>query len=319
MKNRKRVYHSLLFRLVWIILGLSLLSACNFTSSKRNEHTVRINLNDTNAEDTTYSPTDTVPYLKVAVSAMISPKETFAYYKALFGYISGKTNKRIKIIQRKTYSEVNELLNNHQVDMAFICSGAYVNDRQDGYPIKIVAIPVINGRPTYQAYIITYKYSGINKFEDLKGKSFAFTDPLSNTGYFYAISRIKALGYNKKTFFKDYVFTYAHDISIQLVAKQIVDGASVDGLIFDYLKHSHPEQLKNIRIIEKSQLFGIPPIVVPPFTPDSTLKKLQRILYQMDKDSLGIKILKKLMIDRFIPANDSLYNSIRRMDKIIKQ
>jgi len=305
MKNRKRVYHSLLFRMVWIILGFSLLSACNFTSSKRNEHTVRINLNDTNAEDTTYSPMDTIPYLKVAVSAMISPKETFTYYKELFGYISRKTNKKIKIIQRKTYSEVNKLLNNHQVDMAFICSGAYVNDRHDGYPIKIVAIPVINGRPTYQAYIITYKSSGIKKFEDLKGKSFAFTDPLSNTGYSYPISRIRSLGYTKKTFFKDFVFTYAHDISIQLVAKQIVDGASVDGLIFNYLQNSHPERLKNIRIVEKSQFFGIPPVVVPPSTPDSTLKKLQRILCQMDKDSLGVKILKKLMIDRFIPANDS--------------
>lgn len=319
MKNRKRVYHSFLFRLVCIILISSLLSACDFVSSKRNNPHISINLNDTSDGDTTYSPMDTIPYLRVAVSAMISPKETFAYYKELFGYISRKTNKRIKIVQRKTYSEVNELLNNNQVDMAFICSGAYVNDRRDGYPIKIVAIPVINGRPTYQAYIITYKSSEVKKFEDLKGKSFAFTDPLSNTGYLYALSRIKSLGYNKKTFFKDFVFTYAHDISIQLVAKQIVDGASVDGLIFDYLQHSHPERLKNIRIVEKSQFFGIPPIVVPPSTPDSTLMKLQHILCQMDKDTMGVKILKKLMIDRFVPANDSLYNSIRRMDKTIKQ
>lgn len=319
MKNRKKAYHNFLFRLVCIIFISSLLSACNFVSSKRNTPHVNINLNDTSEGDTTYSSMDTIPYLRVAVSAMISPKETFAYYKELFGYISRKTNKKIKIIQRKTYSEVNKLLNNHQVDMAFICSGAYVNERQDGHPIKIVAIPVINGRPTYQAYIITYKSSEVKKFEDLKGKSFAFTDPLSNTGYFYAISRIRSLGYNKETFFKDYVFTYAHDISIQLVAKQVVDGASVDGLIFDYLQHSHPERLKNIRIVEKSQLFGIPPIVVPSSTPDSTLKKLQRILCQMDKDTMGVKILKKLMIDRFVPANDSLYNSIRRMDKIIKQ
>ncbi len=318
MKNRKEIYGGFLFWSACIILSFSFLSACNFTSSKRGNPSVSINLNDTSDGDTSYSPMDTVLYLKVAVSAMISPKETFAYYKELFGYISRKTNKKIKIIQRKTYSEVNKLLNNNQVDIAFICSGAYVNDRRNGYPIKIVAIPVINGKPTYQAYIITYKSSGIKKFEDLKGKSFAFTDPLSNTGYLYAISRIKTLGYNKKKFFKDYVFTYAHDISIQLVAKQIIDGASVDGLIFDYLQHSPPKRLKNIRIVEKSQLFGIPPIVVPPTTPDSALKKLQRILCQMDKDTTGIKILKKLMIDRFVPANDSLYNSIRRMDKIIE-
>lgn len=319
MKNIKEAYHKSWFISFCFILAFVLLSACNIIpSGKKGETYLKINLNDTNDGDTTYSPMDTIPYLKVAVSAMISPKETFAYYKELFGYISRKTNKKIKIIQRKTYSEVDELLNNHQVDMAFICSGAYVNDRRDGHPIKIVAVPVINGKSTYQAYIITYKSSEIKKFKDLKGKSFAFTDPLSNTGYFYAVSRIKSLGYNKKTFFKDFVFTYAHDISIQLVAKQIVDGASVDGLIFDYLQHSHPERLKNIRIVEKSQLFGIPPIVVPPSTPDSTLKKLQRILCQMDKDTMGVKILKKLMIDRFIPANDSLYNSIRRMDKIIE-
>ena len=319
MKNRKKVYHGFLFKLACIILISSLLSACDFISSRRNNPHISINLNDTSYGYTTYSSMDTIPYLKVAVSAMISPKETFAYYKALFGYISRKTNKKIKMVQRKTYSEVNGLLNNNQVDMAFICSGAYVVDRSDGHPIKIVAIPVINGKHTYQAYIITYKTSGIKKFEDLRGKSFAFTDPLSNTGYSYPNSRIKLLGYNKKTFFKDFVFTHAHDISIQLVAKQIVDGASVDGLIYDYLQRFHPERLKNVRIIEKSPPFGIPPIVVPASTPDSTLRKFQRILFQMDKDTLGVRILKNLMIDRFVPANDSLYNSIRRMDKIIKQ
>jgi len=315
----KEVQHRFQFRWVYPLLVFVLFSACEMLPSGKNDPHISINLSDTNNRDSTYSPADTIPSLKVAVSAMISPKETFVYYKELFQYISKRTKTKVKIVQRKTYSEINKLLKNDQVDMAFICSGAYVNLREEGYPIKIVAVPVCNGRPTYQAYIITYKSSGINKFEDLKGKSFAFTDPLSNTGYFYALSRIKSFGYSKKTFFKNFVYTHAHDISIQLVAKQIVDGASVDGLIFDYLQHSHPERLKNIRIIEKSPYFGIPPIVVPASTSDSSIRKLRRILCQMDKDTLGVKILEKLMIERFVPANDSLYNSIRSMDKIIKQ
>jgi len=317
MKNMKKdLLHEWLCRFCFI-LGLGLLTACNIIPSEKNSSYVRINLNDTSDGYKALLPMDIIPSSKVAVAAMISPKETFVYYKALINYISKKTGVKMQIIQRKTYEDVNNLLKNNRVDMAFICSGAYVALRKEGIPVKIVAVPVINGKTTYQAYIITYKSSGIKNFRDLKGKSFAFTDPLSNTGYFYAISRIKLLGYNKNTFFKNFVFTHAHDISIQLVAKQLVDGASVDGLIYDYLQRFHPKRLKNVRIIEKSPFFGIPPIVVPASTPDSTLRKLQHVLFQMDKDTLGVKILKKILIDRFVPAKDSLYNSIRTMDKII--
>ncbi len=319
MKNMKKGHNGIWLSPVCIILALALLTACNIMPSGKSGAQISINLNDASNGDTTYAPIDTVHLFKVAVSAMISPKETFVYYKELFKYISKRINSKVKIVQRKTYEEVNKLLKNDHVDMAFICSGAYVSLRRGDNPVKIVAIPVNNGKITYQAYIITYKSSGIKNFKDLKGKSFAFTDPLSNTGYFYALSRIRSLGYNPGTFFKDFVFTHAHDISIQLVAKQIVDGASVDGLIYDYLQRFQPERLKNIRIIEKSPPFGIPPIVVPSSTPDSTFRKLQRILFQMDKDTLGVKILKKLMIDKFVPAKDSLYNSIRLMDKIIGQ
>ncbi|MBC8466833.1 MAG: hypothetical protein H8D55_03235, partial [Deltaproteobacteria bacterium] len=50
------------------------------------------------------------PLLKIAVAAMISPKETFSYYRQLFGYIGDNLDREIQIIQRKTYGEINELL-----------------------------------------------------------------------------------------------------------------------------------------------------------------------------------------------------------------
>jgi hypothetical protein len=39
----------------------------------------------------------------------------------------------------------------------------------------------------------------------------------------------------------------SHDISIQMVSRNLVDAASIDGLIFDYLEIFQPDKVRNIR------------------------------------------------------------------------
>ena len=63
--------------------------------------------------------------LKVAVAAVISPKETFVYYRQLLDYLAHHLGRNVQLIQRKTYSEINELFPKGQIDLAFICSGPY--------------------------------------------------------------------------------------------------------------------------------------------------------------------------------------------------
>ena len=49
---------------------------------------------------------------KVAISAIISPREGFVYYKDLISFLEKDTNIPFKILQRKTYQEVNLMLRN---------------------------------------------------------------------------------------------------------------------------------------------------------------------------------------------------------------
>jgi len=91
-------------------------------------------------------------------------------------------------------------LRNKQVEFAFVCSGAYVVEK-DFSDVKILAVPVCNGKTTYQAYIIVNKKSKIKTFEDLRDKSFAYTDNLSNTGRFYPLRRLKELNTTDELFF----------------------------------------------------------------------------------------------------------------------
>ncbi|MEP0862547.1 MAG: phosphate/phosphite/phosphonate ABC transporter substrate-binding protein [Ignavibacterium sp.] len=249
---------------------------------------------------------DTIPVIYVAVSTMISPLETFNLYKDVMDYISKKLNVQIEFKQRKTYREVNELLAENKLDFAFICTGAYL-EAMNKIPIELLVVPVVNGKPYYQAYILVNEESNINSFDELENKSFAFTDPLSNTGYSYVKNILREKGTTPEKFFSKTIFTYAHDYSIQAVKRKLVDGATVDGLVFEYLKNFQPEKIEGIRIVQKSEDFGIPPFVVQKNLDKNLKEKLRGVMLEMHQDAEGKKLLSKIMIDKFILAADSLY------------
>lgn len=287
--------------LLTLLIGLALFFSCN-----SNQNVKEINLQDDKTSvDSKQSSSQQKIY--VAISTMISPVETFNLYKDLIDYISSKLGVPIEFKQRKTYSEVNNLLKENKLDFAFICTGAYLEARNK-MPIEILVVPVVEGKPYYQAYVIVNDESNINSIDELQGKSFAFTDPLSNTGYDYIINILKDRRTNPEKFFSKTIFTYAHDYSIQAVKRKIVDGATVDGLVYEYLKHFQPEKVEGIKIINKSRDFGIPPFVVQKNLDPKLKLELKNIMITMHQDSEGKKLLNKIMIDKFIEADDSLYN-----------
>ncbi len=285
-----------------------------FSCTNPHEDKVVVDFADTNSMQQDTNKLSKAVY--IAIASMTSPKETYIYYSDLINFISKKVGHPIYIKQKKTYKEVNMLLENSEVDFAFICSGAFVNEYQKG-KIKLLVAPQIDQKITYQAYIITHKESGINKFENFENKSFAYTDPLSNTGRFYPLKKIVKLHKIESDFFLKTVYTYGHDISIQMVNRGIIDGASVHGLIFDYLSQYEPEKVKNIKIIEKSQEFGMPPVVSPVSLNKKYFEKYQNILLTIHTDSVGKKILDKLNIEKFVIVNDSIYNSVIQLKEFI--
>jgi phosphate/phosphite/phosphonate ABC transporter binding protein len=274
----------------------------------RNQEPIQVDFEDTKTQNNEISSNNDET-IYVAIATMITPKETFLLYENLLNYIGKKVGVPIKLKQRRTYEEVNELLKEGKLDFAFVCSGAYVIARRE-FPLKILAAPVVNGRPYYQAYLIVNKESGIKNFLDFKGKSFAFSDPLSNSGYKYALKLIKEKGYNPENFFKKTIFTYAHDNSIQAVARGLVDGATIDGLVYEYLKKRFPERVSQVKIIKKSEWFGIPPFVYVPKKSDELINQIQKVLINMHKDEEGRKILENLDIEKFEIVDPKIYNDL---------
>lgn len=254
--------------------------------------------------------------IRIGIGAMVSPKRTFLYYQELLEYISEVLGEPVRMVQRRTYSEVNNLLERGELEAALICSGAYVELKDRG-KIELLVAPVVGGDTFYYSYLIVHRNSTLKTLEDLKDMSFAFSDPLSNTGHLYPLYLIIEKGYSPHNFFSKTIFTYSHDNSIQAVGRGIADGASVDSLIWDYFEKTMPDFVSRTKVIHRSLPFGIPPVVVPVGLDRALKEKLERCLLTIHEKEKGKNILKKLMIEKFVKVDDSLYDSIRRMREVV--
>jgi len=254
------------------------------------------------------------PPLRVAVAAMISPKETFDLYRQLLAYLGRKLGKDLEFVQRKTYAEIDELLKKGEIDLAFICSGPYVAGREK-FGFELLAVPEVHGSHFYRSYLIVNKDSSYHRLEELRGHTFAFTDPDSNTGRLVPTYWLAEMQERPETFFSRIVYTYSHDNSIMAVARNLVDGATVDGLIWEFYQKKNPSFTSKTRIIKKSEPYGIPPLVASKDLPVESHEHIRKILFSMHQDPEGQKILTELMIDRFIPPQEEWYENLKQMHR----
>jgi phosphonate transport system substrate-binding protein len=250
--------------------------------------------------------------LQVAVAAMISPKETFIYHRQILDYIGRRLNRDVELVQRKTYGEINALFEKDQIDLAFICSGPYAIGKEK-YGFELLATPEVQGSHFYKAYLIVNKDSPFQRIEDLRGRIFAFTDPDSNTGKLVPTFWLAQMQERPETFFAETINTFGHDNSILAVAWGLADGAAVDGLIWEYYNNKKPTFTSRTRVIKKSEPYGIPPLVAQRYLPTELKERIRRLLFSMHQDPEGQRILKKLMINRFVAPQEEWYEPIRQM------
>ncbi len=256
--------------------------------------------------------------IRIAVGSMITPKEGFAYYHHLLSYIGEKLGRPAKYIDKDNYEKTNALLKSSEIDVAFVCGRPYV-DGHDEFGLELLVAPQSYNETVYYSYLIVPFDSPVKSFEDLRGKRFAFTDPKSNSGKLVPTFVLAKMHETPDSFFKKYLFTYAHDKSIEAVAHKIVDGAAVDSLIWEYLNRTDPKFTSKTKIIWKSPPYGIPPVVVPSNLNAQTKSRLKEIFLNIHKDEKGKRILKGLMIDKFVLGNDGAYDSIRAMKDWVTQ
>ncbi len=253
---------------------------------------------------------DSTMPLRVAVSSILSPKETLIVYQPLLQYLQNELGYPVVLLQRKTYKEVNELLEAGNADVAFVCSGGYVAGSQV-FGMQLLAMPQVGGERTYQSVIITSKEIGASSIGDLQNRSFAFTDPMSFSGRIAPVYMLESRGLMSQQFFGRTFFTYSHDTAIKAVYDGIVDAAAVDSLIFTQAVAQNQDIAARVKIIDQSLAVGTPPVVVKPGTDKELTARLQELLLTMHQHEAGQKALAALHYDKFVAPDENLYAPLK--------
>jgi phosphate/phosphite/phosphonate ABC transporter binding protein len=254
--------------------------------------------------------------IRIGVASMITPVDTVKYYQEIVDYIGDRIGQPVEMVHRRTYDEMDRLLERGEVKIAFLCSGPYVKNR-DRFGVELLAAPSINGSPTYHSYVIVHQDSPIKAFPELKGKAFAFADPKSNTGKIYPTYLLKTMGYDPETFFGRILYTYSHNKSIEMVAKKIADGGAVDSIVYENMRRTASPYAGQTKVIKRSPPFGSPPVVVPRDIDPVLREKVKDAFLTMHGTPRGKAILQAMRIDGFIEVPDSNYDTIREMTRAI--
>jgi phosphonate transport system substrate-binding protein len=258
------------------------------------------------------APTEAIP-LRVAVAAVISPRGNVDSYGPLLDYLGKELNRPVELVQRRTYAEINELIKNGEVDMAFVCTSAYVIGARE-FGLELLVAPQVGGKTVYYSLLIVPDDSQNGSMADLRDGIFAFTDPMSNSGRNYPTQLVLEMDQTPEQFFRRTFFTYSHDDAIRAVANGVADGAAVDSLVYAYTVSREPELGQKTKVVHSSPPFGIPPVVIGPHVRPQSKAELVAILMAMHDNLAGRSALATAGIDSFVPIDDSAYETVRALE-----
>jgi len=236
--------------------------------------------------------------LRIGLISVTGDNKSYILEKELANYIGEKLNKKVKLIQKKSYRDINVLLKNNKIDVAFLSTGAY-SLYEDKDSLELLARPN-RGKTYYHPIVITKKDSNINNIEDLKNQSYS--------GYLAMNDYLKKNGMSVNKFFSNSYFTHSHEESINQVANGTVKAAIVDDWALQYLYNNFPDTAFNIKIIKTFPEVATGPVVTHKNYEEKD--KLKQILISINQDANIKNTLSQLQIEKYEETKASDYPNL---------
>lgn len=214
----------------------------------------------------------------------------------------------IDLVQRRTYQEITGALLDGSVDAAWTCGYPFLQHRSE---LSLLGVPVWNGQPLYQSYLIAAADDPVQDLGGLRGGTHAFSDPDSNSGFLVTASDLAGLGETPETFFFRTIFTFGHRNVVRAVAGGLTRSGSVDGYVWEVLSAVEPDLTARTRIVSRSEWLGFPPFVArADRTGDPVVLACGSALLGLSGTEPGREALALLYLDGVAPAEVSLFDGI---------
>lgn len=242
----------------------------------------------------------------------------------LIEFLEKETGYRFSTTIPLSFVAVVEAFGSNRADLAIGLSAfAYLiaNDKYGAdASLRIVRD---NGETTYRGQFITREGSGINRIEEINGRTFAFVDASSTSGFLLPNALFRKMGIKPS----QEVFGMTHENVVSMVYQKQVDAGAtyssppdpVTGQIYDARMRvlpQYPDVEKKVKIIGYTEEIPNDPVIFNKNMPKEMKQKIIAAILKFTSSEEG----KKIMYDTYdvvglIPTSDKDYDGLRKMLK----
>lgn len=147
-----------------------------------------------------------------------------ATYRPLADHLSKKLGRPVRLYTVDTWEGLARSLAAGETDIALMGPWGYVLANHTA-GAQAVATILYDGKPEYHAIMVTHPKSGIRSVADLKGRTFAFGDKGSTSGYLIPVHHFQKNGLDPETFLGRVLHTRHQAIELQVARGEIDAGA----------------------------------------------------------------------------------------------
>src|SRR5499426_2178820 len=253
------------------------------------------------------------PVLHLVLTPSQKPTDLLAAGEEFGKVLGGLAGVPMRVTVASDYAAVIEALRNRTADLAFVHPGGYVLASREA-KARIVVRNLWHGKSSFTSRVYVRRESGIKSLEELRGKTIAFIDPASSSGYTYPMVLLIQRGLVKnrdpKTFFREVVFAGAHDAGMRALLNGHVDAlASFDMAREQYLKD--PAERERIIYIAETPEIPEAGIASRAGLDPATFAKVREALLQIRAPAYAELLRRLYEIDGFAPADDRDYDPVR--------
>ncbi len=239
-------------------------------------------------------------------------------YKPLLIWLGKQVGCRFDFIGAETYEQMIDMVASGRVQVAALGPVPYVEAKNKNPDLCLLLTELKWNQDktklvdVYHGYIVALKKRhDLNSLADLKGKTFAFVDRNSTSGYQYPNALMRRQGIIPDRFFSKVYFLGSHPRVTDAIAAGSVDaGATWDFNLAQAIK-KHGDIFK---IISPPSAIPNLAVVANPSLPLAIQRKIQHIL-----PAIPAALLRGLPADGFVVRPDSFYDAVRLIIKQAKK
>ena len=241
-------------------------------------------------------------------------------YEHIGKLIGEKLGCQVKVYVATNYNAEIEAMRNGKLEIGEFGPLGYVLAHQVAKAEAVAAFSDKEGKPdSYWASLVTYPASGIKTAADIRGHSFAFSDPASTSGHLFPAYGLRKAGLDPD---KDIQAVYAgsHTASYEALYNHKVDAGELNSEQLESAKQRGHYQEGDMVFLWKSDPIPTDPISVRGDLPEPFKKRLIDVLQNLDLTSLDEQDRKIMGMGgtRFVPQTDQAYDGIRDLVKTLK-